>query len=243
MNGITIHTRSCVKRFWDTCLLVLLALSINCLSFVHTVHAASVSLTLGDLVITEIMANPTGISDSQGEWIEVFNNSAAVHQGLTLMDGGASNVLDFGGSFLLAPGDFATLARSTGPGGFTPDALFSVSLNNSGDSLTLLDGVLEVARFLYTGGSVSDGSSTSVNLFAPAGPSWAINTLDVYDLSNTGTPGVTNPSLAGEQLVEILPLASVPIPTTVWLFGSALGLLGWIRYRTTFELTSKNFTS
>jgi hypothetical protein len=51
----------------------------------------------------------------------------------------------------------------------------------------------------------------------------------------TFTPGVgfINPSPAGDVATiheyQTFNINNVPIPTTVWLFGSALGLFGWVR--------------
>jgi len=47
--------------------------------------------------------------------------------------------------------------------------------------------------------------------------------------------GLINESLAGFDAGAALISASstvVPVPAAVWLFGSALGLLGWVRRRT-----------
>jgi len=48
--------------------------------------------TISDLLITEIMANPTAASDSQGEWFELFNSSteSVDLSGIVLSDDGSN---------------------------------------------------------------------------------------------------------------------------------------------------------
>ena len=33
------------------------------------------AVAYGEILITEIMANPTALSDTEGEWFEIYNNS------------------------------------------------------------------------------------------------------------------------------------------------------------------------
>ena len=57
--------------------------------FSNLSHAA---VTTGDLLITEIMANPAAVSDSNGEWFEIFNTSSnAINlNGLIIKDNGSN---------------------------------------------------------------------------------------------------------------------------------------------------------
>jgi len=68
---------------------------------------------------------------------------------------------------------------------------------------------------------------------------WTLNTLTlnsfVYASANTEgiwptIPGETNPT--GILEFSSFSITAVPLPTAVWLFGSALGLLGWLGRRT-----------
>ncbi len=51
-------------------------------------HSASAAIVAGDLVISEVMANPSAVSDTTGEWFEIYNSSGAAIDlnGLILMD-------------------------------------------------------------------------------------------------------------------------------------------------------------
>jgi len=68
--------------------------------------------TQGEVLITEVMYNPTG-SEPDAEWIEVTNVSAASKtlSGLTIEDGSARTHV-IGSGVSLAPGAVAVLARS-----------------------------------------------------------------------------------------------------------------------------------
>jgi len=97
--------------------------------------------TEGDLVITEFMANPNTLSDSQGEWIEIYNPTSTTYNLETCYLMGSATEIAMINAPLLAPaGGFITLARTASPG-FTPDFVYSsgFNLNNSGgDTIALL---------------------------------------------------------------------------------------------------------
>ena len=49
----------------------------------------------------------------------------------------------------------------------------------------------------------------------------------------TGVDGLTNGDIVkiGDGAGETMTFQVVPVPAAAWLFGSALGLLGWVRRR------------
>ena len=111
--------------------------------FTQPVFSASVS----DLLISEIMANPAAISDSQGEWFELFNPTDEQINllGIDLGDDG-SRRHQFDSDLLILPGEFLTLARSAAPG-FIPDYVYSnFTLSNSSDQIVLRAGLVELLR-------------------------------------------------------------------------------------------------
>jgi hypothetical protein len=200
--------------------------------FVAAPPAHALSLTFGELVITEFMSNPVDVSDSQGEWFELYNagSNPIELNGLTVRDTSTSvGTLDFGGSFLLAPGGYASLARSSAAG-FTPDGLYnSIALNNGGDELHIRDGAATLASLVYGSGEGFAGASTAIDLGAmPTGtPLWFADTENLYGLADTGTPGVAN-VIGGAfgTAADVLPSATVvPLPAGVWLLLSGLGML------------------
>lgn len=56
-----------------------------------------------------------------------------------------------------------------------------------------------------------------------------ISSVDVIDVSNLDS---------GVRIIDNVAITTIPVPATVWLFASALGLLGWTRRRTVPALIS-----
>ncbi|MCA9568715.1 MAG: lamin tail domain-containing protein, partial [Myxococcales bacterium] len=97
------------------------------------------SLTVGDLQITELLADPVDCSDSAGEWIEVHNTSGfpVDLEGVRVRDR-SLNVGTLGAISLPVDG-YAVLARSASACNVSVDGVFDqVTLNNSGDDVELV---------------------------------------------------------------------------------------------------------
>lgn len=101
----------------------------------------------GAVVVTEVMKDPTTVSDTQGEWIEVLNASPGYVdlEGWTLADlGSNSHVIDTGGQGLvLAPGQRMVLGAQDDPtlnGGVVVDYRYAgFTLSNGADEVVLVD--------------------------------------------------------------------------------------------------------
>jgi len=100
-------------------------------------------LRYGDLVFTELMANPTDCADDACEWLEVINQSGqeVALSGLIVRD--AAGNQGAVSEAVLAPGEVAALGRGDAAGfgyGFAPTAWYgaAMSLNNSGDVIELV---------------------------------------------------------------------------------------------------------
>ena len=87
-------------------------------------NPSTFAVTVSDLLISEIMANPAAISDTQGEWFELFNptEESINLRGIELRDDG-SNRHRFDTDLLILPGEYFTLARSAAAG-FVPDYVY-----------------------------------------------------------------------------------------------------------------------
>ena len=101
-----------------------------------------------NVVINEIMYNPTKVSDSVGEYIELLNiGPGDINiKGWTIKDKEGSNPAIIGEneeSVILKPHDYYLLGKyydSTQNGGLTGiDSFFIFSLGNSGDEISLID--------------------------------------------------------------------------------------------------------
>jgi hypothetical protein len=163
----------------------------------------------GDLLITEIMYNPAVISDTEGEWIEIYNNSATDYNLLNVIFVRVStdDRHTIGSDIILSPGDHAVLAR-TAAAADQVDYVYgsSISLPNTGDELQLYtygsdgtDGDL-ICRVDYGAVNFNTGlSGVSIQLDpsitdpaeAMDGLNWCESTLS-YSADNLGTPGEAN---------------------------------------------------
>ncbi|MDH5572730.1 MAG: lamin tail domain-containing protein, partial [Gammaproteobacteria bacterium] len=187
-------------------------------------QAATRTPVAGDLVISEVMANPDAVSDTTGEWFEVYNLShdSLIIDGLLISDNGSNqHLVDTGNSILIAPDEYFVFGRSADSslnGGYTANYMFSnFTLSNTIDAIILAFGDTEITRLEYESGfGVAGNSMELIGL-----PSIISNyqlTPDnyIYGLGDKGTPGAMGS--------HDLNVSSVPVPAAVWLFGS--GLLG-----------------
>ncbi|OJH35114.1 lamin tail domain-containing protein [Cystobacter ferrugineus] len=116
----------------------------------------------GDLVFTEVMADPKAVADAQGEWVEVYARRDVDLNGVTLAnESGGRTVLDAPPRCLeMRAGSYAVLAHGDDPalnGGLPPVlGTFGFGLSNTAGLHALrlsLDGVV-LAEATWTGAAV-----------------------------------------------------------------------------------------
>ncbi len=171
----------------------------------------SSSLTLaaaspGDVVINEIMQNPSAVADSAGEWFELHNPTGADIniEGWTISDNGSdSHVINNGAPLLIPAGGFLVLGNNTDTatnGGVTVDYGYGGSwfIANGDDEIILTDELgTEIDRVEYDGGpSFPDPNGASMALINPAldnniGANWC-EAVTPYGAGDLGTPGTAN---------------------------------------------------
>lgn len=128
----------------------------------------------GQVVITEIMKDPSSVADTRGEYFEVWNALPwrVNLEGWTISDdSGASHVINTGGAGLrMGPGKYLILGNSSDPalnGGVQVDyAWSSFSLGNGADQIQLTkpDGTV-VDRVAYDDGVLwPDAAGRSLSL-------------------------------------------------------------------------------
>jgi hypothetical protein len=163
----------------------------------------------GDLLISEIMFNPLALGDTEGEWIEVFNNSGESINMINLaIRRGSNNAYHvISSDLILASGEYAVLGR-TATATNNVDYVYgtSISLANAGENLIIntygtngIDGDI-ICSVDYG----AEGFNTSVNgksLQLNAGvinadaallsTNWCSSTL-AYNTGDFGTPGFAN---------------------------------------------------
>ena len=203
-------------------------LLITCLVLLINTNAYATSIQPGDLLISEIMANPNAVADSNGEWFEIFNASANSIDlnGLTISDDGSnSHTINAGGSLFITPGEYFVLGNNAdvmSNGGYFSNYEYSgFSLSNSSDQIIIQDNNFEIARLEYTGSpfGVSGFSSELINqTINPDQTAYATSPNELafqYGDGDFGTPGTSGSLILSSN-------APVPIPGAIWLFASAL---------------------
>ncbi len=155
--------------------------------------ASTQSATSGMVELTELLPNPLG-SDTGHEWIELHNPTNTL-----IAVGGLKLQRQSGAVVMTLPAD-----QTISPGGYLVVTSLSASLLNTGDTLVLLSGQLELERITY-GGDGAEGAAWSK---LPSGWVWAAQP----------TPGVANVTVA-TPLPSALPSPPAPpsiqpLPTT-----------------------------
>ncbi|MCP5031401.1 MAG: ExeM/NucH family extracellular endonuclease [Actinomycetia bacterium] len=161
---------------------------------------------VGDLVITEVMQNPSAVSDSNGEWFEVKNQSGAEINldGWMISDAGTNSHV-ISGEVKVPAGGYAVLginAVSSANGGVAVDYEYSgMFLANSDDEVILTSpGAVEFDRIEYDGGPLwPDPIGASMNLDPPSteytsnddGANWCEGSAS-FGAGDRGTPGADN---------------------------------------------------
>ena len=162
----------------------------------------------GDIIITEIMQNPSAVSDANGEYFEVYNTTAGIidMNGWVIKDNGTnSHTIANGGPLNIDSGAYlvfwknSTIAENVGV--ILDYASSSISLTNGDDEVILeTGGGLEIDRVDYDGGpNFPDPSGKSMELSTMAytssandiGANWAEGS-SAYGDGDLGTPGAVN---------------------------------------------------
>jgi len=188
----------------------------------------------GDLVISEFMANPAAVSDSLGEWFELFNPTAdsLILNNLIISDNGSNaHQINTESPLLINSGQYFVLARNADiniNGGVIADYIYSgFSLGNSSDAIIISSTDIEITRLEYSSGFIQAGRSSEIFQL----PGDIENYQDTPDIFIYGAGDIGSPGTAGSSA---LPVSTIPIPAAAWLFGS--GLIGF------FSIARKNKT-
>lgn len=115
----------------------------------------------GDIIITEVMQNPSDVLDSDGEWFELYNTTASDINidGWILSDAGTnSHTINNGGSLIITANGFLVLGRNgiiATNGGVPIDYEYaSITLSNGDDEIILTSAAaVEINRIEYDGGT------------------------------------------------------------------------------------------
>lgn len=175
--------------------------------FVLTLLVALWGNASAQIVITEIMNNPSAVGDSDGEYVELYNTTDAAIDinGWTISDNGSdSHTIDNGGELLVPANGYLVLGNNSDSGtngGITVAYQYSgISMGNSDDEVILTDGDSNVIdEVMYDGGpNYPDPNGASMYLVDPT----VDNTLAIAWQTSTvawsgsagdfGSPGAQN---------------------------------------------------
>ena len=222
-------------------LLIVLVCTLPMFSFAGHLAAES-----GDLVINEIMFNPKSVSDSKGEWFEVFNPG---EEAVDLIDwcfsDGDGDHFQINCHLVVPPQGFLTLGRNDDPlsnGGVDVQYRYSgMNLNNSGDIVMAIGPSGTVIDIVdYSLDAFPNANGASIELKNPlydnsSGQNWAPSFED-HGMGDRCTPGAANSCL------EVIPLnVNTPplIALNLVLGGEADGINEWISSYAKAENTSE----
>jgi hypothetical protein len=165
------------------------------------------TINSGDLLITEIMYDPTSLTDTYGEWFEIYNNTGfpVNLQNLVIRKSGTdSHVIT--ASIILPSHAYQVLARNeSAVSGNKYVYGTSITLNNTGAVLSVsnygTDGTdgPEICSVNYGGEGFPSASGASICLSPESlnaagesvGTSWCVSS-SAYNTGDLGTPGTLN---------------------------------------------------
>ena len=175
-------------------------------------------LVYGDssIVISEIMINPSAVSDSYGEWFEVVNMTDMTIdlQGWTIKDGDENGhiINNIGNTLFISPGEYIVLSRNNDfsiNGGLISDYVYEgISFSNSEDAILLMNVEGEIIdEVQYTNSwPILSGSSIEIhdlNLNNNDNFNW-FSATSIYGDGDFGTPGISfNATLKTDHSMEL----------------------------------------
>jgi subtilisin-like proprotein convertase family protein len=160
----------------------------------------------GQIVFSEIMADPAAVSDTNGEWFEVYNTTTdrtfTLQGAIISDDDGESFTVE--GNITIGPGERLVFARSQEMGvngGVAVNYAYGTAMNlaNSGDELVLTVGGTQIDRVAYgsgwpraAGAALQLGPANHTHTANDSAASWCLATQAYGSVSDKGTPGRAN---------------------------------------------------
>ena len=166
------------------------------------------AVAYGEILITEIMANPSALSDTEGEWFEIYNNSDHVINLQNLILGrDDANIHTITDPIELAPSAYLVLSRTDLSTSVSNEYVYGsdITLSNTGAILSIYNEGTEaepgalIFALDYSEAGFPEGTGASVTLNpvllnssdALLGSSWCTST-SAYSTGDLGTPGAMN---------------------------------------------------
>jgi hypothetical protein len=164
-------------------------------------------VSVGDVIVSEVMANPAGVDDSAGEWFELYNTSGSdIDLVAWTIEADDGDLISIDSSLVVPAAGRVVLGveidRSLNGGAPVTYAYdrADLALSDSADSLRLMLGDTEIFGLAWDSGFVQE-TGASLNLDADAHDasaailpeSWCPSILS-FGVGDGGTPGTPNSS-------------------------------------------------
>jgi len=164
----------------------------------------------GDLIITEVMQNPSQSDDEYGEYVEVYNDSGSditICGGWSLEDADSDMDEITGGPYTIGSGDYFVFGADSDTsrnGNYTPDYDYDHSsfvLANGNDEVIIVFDGTTIDEIEYDDGDTfPDPTGQSMNLDPDSrdatdnddGDNWCETNFSSYGSGDLGTPGDAN---------------------------------------------------
>ena len=186
---------------------------------------------VGSIIVTEIMQNPSSVSDNNGEYFEVYNTTGAAIDllGWILKDSSSASETHTVSSSVVVPANgYAVLGVNTDMatnGGVTVNYDYGSSyyLGNSTDDIVLECGGTTIDAVEWDNGATfPDPNGKSMELATnkydatdnDSGANWAEATAEITAGGDLGTPGAANSFVLSIQRNDIEGFATYPNPVT-----------------------------
>lgn len=205
--------------------------------------SGAVTAPLPNIIITEVMQNPSDVNDDVGEWFELYNYGATtvdINEYVIKDLGGESHTINNGGSLNISSGSFLVLGINSDintNGGVPVNYQYSsFNLANGDDEIILYmsDGTTEIDRVEWDGGtSWPDPTGASMTYTGSTagnnnlGSNWTTATKRENDYTNPlgtetdyGSPGNNG---TGQDLVTSTTWSG----TGNWSEGNDVGNTNW----------------
>lgn len=183
--------------------------TVSCSSTCQVMAMCTMTPASGEVIFSEIMANPDKDLDNDGEWFEMYNTTGRTVDlsGCVVESATSTGQESFAiSSLVVAPGAYVTFARSANAP-FVASYTYNgnINLNNTSDSLRLkcTDGVAQTIDFVAwdDGATFPDPVGASLSLSPSArtasandnGANWC-TASSMYGNGDLGTPGMPNDS-------------------------------------------------
>jgi len=166
------------------------------------------ALAYGDLLITEVMYDPSALTDTEGEWFEIYNNSGrTLDLENLILDRDGTNSHTIGVPDELQAGEYLVLMRTESATDATDGYTYgsSITLSNSGAVLSIFNEETDsgpgslIFSLDYGAAAFPGGSGASISLDpghlnatdATSGSHWCVSTT-IFSTGDAGTPGQPN---------------------------------------------------